>query len=133
MMICREVGCDLAYCQNLMWKPKTSSQRITDCNDEYSNFRQCVIREKKIFRSIIGEVDLKKNPGAITDYLEKHFKEKEAKKKQRQMMGAEGGDDLLRAKIEKMDQDSSQITRKKIDTMDFKRQRELITMGGGNQ
>jgi hypothetical protein len=32
-----------------------------------------------------------------------------------------------------MDQDSSQIARKKIDTMDFKRQRELITMGGGNQ
>jgi hypothetical protein len=48
---------------------------------------------------MIGDLDLKKNPGAITDYLEKHFKEKEQKKKQRQMMGAEGGDDLLRNKI----------------------------------
>lgn len=49
--------------------------------DEYNNFRTCIIREKKIFRSIIGELDLKQNPSAITDYLEKHFKEKEAKKK----------------------------------------------------
>lgn len=82
-----------------MWKPKSASQRISDCMDEYNNFRSCVIREKKIFRSMIGDLDLKKNPGAITDYLEKHFKEKELKKKQRQMMGAEGGDDLLRNKI----------------------------------
>jgi hypothetical protein len=51
--------------------------------DEYHNFRNCIIREKKIFRSMIGDLNLKKNPGAITDYLEKHFKEKEAKKKQR--------------------------------------------------
>ena len=32
---------------------------------------------------MIGDLNLKENPGAITDYLEKHFKEKEAKKKQR--------------------------------------------------
>lgn len=108
-MICREVGCDLAYCQNLMWKPKSSSQRITDCMDEYNNFRSCIIREKKIFRSIVGgDLDLKKNPGAITDYLEKHFKEKEAKKKQKQMMGGlEANDELLRNKINKMEEDTS--------------------------
>ena len=27
MMICREVGCDLSYCQNLMWKPKSASAK----------------------------------------------------------------------------------------------------------
>jgi hypothetical protein len=42
--------------------------------DEYGNFRNCIIREKKIFRSMVGDVDLKKNPTAITDYLEKYFK-----------------------------------------------------------
>jgi len=41
---------------------------------EYNNFRNCIIREKKVFRSMVGDVDLKKNPAAITDYLEKHFK-----------------------------------------------------------
>ena len=51
--------------------------------DEYHSFRDCVIREKKIFRSIVGDIDTKKNPQAIPDYLEKHFKEKEAMKKQK--------------------------------------------------
>ena len=47
-----------------------------------------------------GELDLKKNPGAITDYLEKHFKEKESRKKQQQMMGSQAENDaLLRNKI----------------------------------
>ena len=131
MMICREVGCDLSYCQNLMWKPKSASQRITDCTDEYNNFRSCIIREKKIFRSIIGEIDLKKNPGAITDYLEKHFKEKEAKKKQRQMMGADSGEEL-RNRIQKMEEETSNVSRKRIDTMDFQKNRDAMTMGGGS-
>lgn len=116
-----------------MWKPKSASQKIADCMDEYNNFRSCIIREKKIFRSMIGEIDLKKNPGAITDYLEKHFKEKDAKKKQRQMMGSQGGDDLLKQKIQKMDEESTQIAKKRIDTMDFSRKREVMSMGGGDQ
>ena len=55
--------------------------------DQYNDFRSCIIREKKIFRSMVGEIDIKKNPQAIPDYLEKHFKEKEAMKKRRKMMG----------------------------------------------
>jgi hypothetical protein len=55
--------------------------------DQYNGFRDCIIREKKIFRSLAGDVDIKKNPNAIPEYLEKHFKEKEAMKKQRKMMG----------------------------------------------
>ncbi len=83
---------------------------------------------------MIGDLDLKKNPGAITDYLEKHFKEKEQKKKQRQMMGAEGGDDLLRNKIQKMDEETMGTAKKKIDTMDFKKMRQTpMTVGGSNQ
>ena len=47
---------------------------IQDCLEQYNGFRDCIIREKKIFRSLVGEVDIKKNPTAIPDYLEKHFK-----------------------------------------------------------
>jgi predicted nuclease with TOPRIM domain len=65
--------------------------------DEYNGFRNCIIREKKIFRSMVGNIDLKKNPQAITEYLEKHFKEKETLKKQKQMMG--GDEDELRNRI----------------------------------
>ena len=39
---------------------------------------------------------MKKNndPNAIVDYLDKHFKEKEAQKKARKMMGDDLGNDL---------------------------------------
>lgn len=59
------------------------AHRISDCLDEYNSFRNCVIREKKIFRSMVDDETRKKDPSAITDYLEKHFKEKEKLKKQR--------------------------------------------------
>ena len=81
MMICREVGCDLQYCQHLAYKPKHPGQRVSDCKNQFDEFRNCVVREKKIFRSIVGDIDTKANPNAIPDYLDKHFKEKEKAKK----------------------------------------------------
>ena len=48
-------------------------------------------------------------------------------------MGAEGGDDLLRNKIQKMEEETTGITKKKIDTMDFKKMREsAMTVGGSS-
>jgi hypothetical protein len=38
---------------------------------------------------MVDEETRKKDPNAITNYLEKHFKEKEKLKKQRQMMGTD--------------------------------------------
>lgn len=35
---------------------------LSDCRDQYNDFRDCIIREKKIFRSLVGNVDIKKNP-----------------------------------------------------------------------
>ena len=50
------------------------------------------------------------------------------------MMGAEGGDDLLRNKIQKMDEDTMSNSKKKIDTMDFKKMSQTpMTVGGSNQ
>eukprot|EP00347_Sterkiella_histriomuscorum_P009487 403341025 len=127
MMICKEVGCDLSYCQNLMWKPKTPNQNISDCSDQYNSFRECVVREKKIFRSIVGSIDTKANPMAIPDYLEKHFKEKEALKRKKQMMG--GDEDELKAKIRKVEEDSHILRAKVIDTQQFQKQKQQIVMG----
>jgi predicted nuclease with TOPRIM domain len=97
--------------------------------DEYGNFRNCIIREKKIFRSMVGDVDLKKNPTAITDYLEKHFKQKEAMKKQKQMMG--GDEDELRQRIKKIEEENQMVQKKKIDTMEFKSKREIVMGADG--
>ena len=94
MMICKDVGCDLSYCQNLFSKPKSESQQIANCDSQYSALRDCIVREKKIFRSLFGNVDIKENPTAIPEYLDKHFKKKEKDKKMRKMMGTDNGEDL---------------------------------------
>ena len=54
-----------------------------------------------MFRSFMQGQDMS-DPMAIPNYLEAHFKEKVARKKQDQMMGAEGSDEL-KAKIEEME------------------------------
>ena len=64
-----------------------------------------MVREKKIFRSIVGNIDTKENPNAIPEYLERHFKEKEKMKKQRQMMGENTND--LEQKIKEMEERAS--------------------------
>lgn len=74
------------------------------------------MREKKIFRSLVSDVD-RKNPNAIPMYLEKHFKEKAQLKKERQMMGNQ---EELRAKIEEMEEVNTG-NRKMIDTSQVKR------------
>ena len=115
MMICREVGCDLQYCQHLSFKPKNPNQQISDCMPQYNAFRECVIREKRIFRGMISKEEEKNNKMAIPEYLEKHFKQKEKMKKERQMMGTnyfEGEEDELRAKIDEMDEQD--IKNKKV-------------------
>lgn len=110
-MICKDVGCDLSYCQHLIGRPKTSSQNITDCNQQYNALRQCVIREKKVFRDLVSEVD-RQSPMAIPNYLEKHFKEKALMAKERAMMG---NTQDLRQKIEEMEEVNT-ANRKLVDT-----------------
>ena len=54
MFICRDVGCDLMYCQHLVGKPRNNSQQITSCTNQFNNFRDCVVREKKVFRDLVS-------------------------------------------------------------------------------
>ena len=75
------------------------------------------MREKKIFRDIIGSIDLKANPNAIPDYLEKHFKEKEKMKKQRKMMGDSVDD--MKEKIAEMEEQAS-LDKQKVSVSSFK-------------
>ena len=121
MMICREVGCDLQYCQHLFAKPKHQGQQIGDCKPQFDEFRNCVVREKKIFRSIVGNIDTKENPNAIPEYLEKHFKEKEKMKKQRQMMGESTND--LEQKIKEMEERAS-LDMQKVSVSQFKNKKK---------
>eukprot|EP00350_Pseudokeronopsis_sp_OXSARD2_P003238 CAMPEP_0170558358 /NCGR_PEP_ID=MMETSP0211-20121228/34791_1 /TAXON_ID=311385 /ORGANISM="Pseudokeronopsis sp., Strain OXSARD2" /LENGTH=47 /DNA_ID= /DNA_START= /DNA_END= /DNA_ORIENTATION= len=42
---------------------------------------------------------------AIPNYLEQHFKEKEKMKKQRQMMGENDPENLMKTKLQKMEEE----------------------------
>jgi hypothetical protein len=116
MFICRDVGCDLSYCQHLVGKPRSSTQSITDCTQQFNNFRDCIVREKKIFRNLVSD-EQRKDPMAIPNYLEKHFKEREKLKKEMKMMG--GMTDELKEKIEEMEAVNT-ANRKMVDTASLK-------------
>ncbi len=80
---------------------------MSDCMDEYHNFRDCVIREKKMFKSLVGDVDIKQNPQAIPEYLEKHFKQKEEQKRKQKMMGNQ--EEELKDRIQKAEEEASTV------------------------
>ena len=80
-----------------------------------------MVREKKIFRSIVGNIDTKENPNAIPEYLEKHFKEKEKMKQQRKMMGESTND--LEQKIKEMEERAS-LDMQKVSVSQFKNKKK---------
>ena len=65
---------------------------------------------------MFGNIDIKENPTAIPDYLDKHFKEKEKTKKQRQMMGTDS--DELKEKIAEMEERAA-LDAKQVSTIGF--------------
>ena len=73
---------------------------------------------------MLGQMDLKDNPNAITDYLEKHFKEKEKMKKQLKMMGGDQGHDL-KEKIREMEELGS-VDSKGVQVSEFKRRKQKV-------
>lgn len=80
------------------------------------------MREKRIFRSIVGDMSKNNDPNAIVDYLDKHFKEKEAQKKARKMMGDDLGNDL-KQKIAEMEAKAS-MGKNKVNISDFKEKKK---------
>ncbi|CAI2381544.1 unnamed protein product [Moneuplotes crassus] len=118
MMICKDTGCDLAYCQMQMHKPKLGrKQAFRDCSNEFSDFRNCFLREKRLFKSLVSKED-QEDPNAIPNYLEKVFLQKEKDKVKRKMMG----DDIdIQDKVENFE-DSSNV--QFVDTSKFDKKME---------
>ena len=83
------------------------------------------MREKRIFRSLFGNIDIKKNPTAIPDYLDKHFKEKEKTKKERKMMGTDTNE--LKEKIAEM-QEQASMDAKTVSTIEFKNRKKQLLL-----
>ena len=62
------------------------------------------------------------DPNAIVDYLDQHFKQKEAQKKARKMMGDDLGNDL-KQKIAEMEEKGS-MQKNKVSVTDFKQRKK---------
>ena len=70
---------------------------------------------------MIGSLDLKANPTAIPDYLEKHFKQKEKMMKERRMMGDVSND--MEDKIREFEERAT-IDKQKLSVQDFKQKKK---------
>ena len=64
----------------------------------------------------------KNDPNAIVDYLDKHFKEKEAQKKARKLMGEDLGGDL-KQKIAEMEA-KAKLNQKKVSVTNFQQEKK---------
>ena len=71
-----------------------------------------------MFKSIVAEKDHKSSE-AIVDYLDKHFKEKALRKKQRQMMG--NTEEELKEKIAEMEM--NQANTKLVNVGEFSKRK----------
>ena len=76
-----------------------------------------------MFRDLVSEQD-RKDPQAIPNYHEKHFKEKALMKEERKMMGDKTDD--MRYRIEEME-DLNAANRKMVDTSAVKAKRKQAT------
>ena len=97
-------------------------QQITDCTPQFNAFRDCIIREKKMFRSFMHGQDMS-DPMAIPNYLDNHFKEKVKRKKEMEMMGGETDD--LKAKIEEMESVNT-AGRKLVNVKEFQQRKKKL-------
>lgn len=75
-----------------------------------------------MFRSFMTGQDMS-DPNAIPNYLEAHFKEKEKRKKEMQMMG--GMEDELKAKIEEMEEVNT-AGRKLVNVAEFQKRKQKL-------
>ena len=47
MLICRDIGCELQYCQASMYDPH--EKPFDNCDEQYQSFSSCMVQEKRRF------------------------------------------------------------------------------------
>lgn len=71
-VLCKDVGCDLMYCQVLTNKNKDNIQ-LYGCSEQYNNFRDCYLKEKRKFNALHTEEEWLSNREIIPQYIEKQL------------------------------------------------------------
>ena len=72
LVLCKETGCDLMYCQALSQK-NDKNLNLYGCTEQYHKFRECYIKEKRKFNAAFAEEDWLKDRNIIPTYIEKNL------------------------------------------------------------
>jgi hypothetical protein len=71
LVLCKDVGCELMYCQALTQQGKDN---MYGCKEQYQNFRECYITEKRKFNLKHPEEQWLGNRQLIPNYIEQQLK-----------------------------------------------------------
>lgn len=71
LVLCKDYGCDLMYCQVLSMDPKNE---MYGCEDQMNTFRQCYVQEKRKFNSLHKEEEWLKDKNLIPEYIDNQLK-----------------------------------------------------------
>jgi hypothetical protein len=72
LVLCKDIGCDLMYCQAMTHKSKPGDQ-FFGCKEQYDGFRDCYIQEKRKFNNLHKEEEWLKDRQIIPMYIEKQL------------------------------------------------------------
>lgn len=84
LVLCKDSGCDLMYCQALTFQGK---DEMYGCAEQYQNFRDCYVKEKRRFNYAHKEEEWLANRNLIPEYIEKQLAIQKADKEKQKTFG----------------------------------------------
>jgi hypothetical protein len=84
LVLCKDVGCDLMYCQALTMQGK---DEMYGCVEQYQNFRDCYIKEKRKFFGKNKESDWLLNRNLIPEYIDQELTIRKEQKEKDKLFG----------------------------------------------
>ena len=85
MVLCKNIGCELMYCQALTFSKEAQLKNIETygCEDQYNTWRNCYLKEKRKFNSLHKPNQWKEDGEIIPRYLKEQLKiQKETREKE---------------------------------------------------
>lgn len=75
MVMCKDQGCEMMYCQALTFSKEARNKEIDTfgCSDQFNKYRECYIKEKRKFNSLVKEEDWRNDGKIIPEYLKKYL------------------------------------------------------------
>jgi hypothetical protein len=70
LVLCKDYGCDLMYCQALTHEGKNQTY---GCTEQYHTFRDCYVKEKRKFNAVHKENEWLSNRNIIPEYIDQQL------------------------------------------------------------